>query len=117
MRSFKESYTTDERLGESSKVMEKYPTRIPIIVEKADGCRLNDIKKKKYLAPRDMAMCQFVFTVRRKIDLEASEAIFLMVNGQLVQSSMLLSEIYGNHKDEDGFLYMVYTSENTFGGS
>ena len=115
MKSFKKSYTTEERTSESSKIIEKYPMRIPIIVEKASGCQLKDIQKNKYLAPRDMAMCQFVFTVRKKINLEASEAIFLMVNGQLVQSSILLSEIYENHKDEDGFLYMIYTSENTFG--
>ena len=115
MKSFKDSHTVEDRTNESSKIIEKYPMRIPIIVEKAEGCRLNNIQKNKYLAPRDMAMCQFVFTVRKKIDLEPSEAIFMMVNSQLVQSSILLSEIYENHKDEDGFLYMIYTSENTFG--
>ena len=115
MGTFKESHTIEERTNESSRIVAKYPHRIPIIVEKAAGCRLNDIQKNKYLAPRDMAMCQFVFTVRKKIDLQASEAIFLMVDSQLVQSSILLAEVYDKHKDEDGFLYIVYTSENTFG--
>ena len=115
MKTFKESHATAERLNESTKIITKYPQRIPIIVEKAAGCRLKDIQKNKYLAPRDMAMCQFVFTVRKKIELQPSEAIFLMVDGHLVQSSILLAEVYEKHKDEDGFLYMVYTSENTFG--
>ena len=115
MKSFKDSHTVEERTNESTKIIAKYPQRIPIIVERATGCRLNNIQKNKYLAPRDMAMCQFVFTVRKKIELQPSEAIFLMVNGQLVQSSILLAEIYEKHKDEDGFLYIVYTSENTFG--
>jgi GABA(A) receptor-associated protein len=115
MKTFKESHTTEERLNEATKILTKYPLRIPIIVEKAEGCRLKDIQKNKYLAPREMPMCQFVFTVRKKIDLQPSEAIFLMVDGHLVQSSILLAEVYEKHKDEDGFLYMVYTSENTFG--
>jgi GABA(A) receptor-associated protein len=115
MKTFKGSNTVEDRTNESSKIIAKYPQRIPIIVEKAKGCRLKDIQKNKYLAPRDMAMCQFVFTVRKKIELQPSEAIFLMVDGHLVQSSILLAEVYEKHKDEDGFLYMIYTSENTFG--
>ena len=98
MKSFKGSHTIEDRINESTKIIAKYPQRIPIIVERATGCRLNNIQKNKYLAPRDMAMCQFVFTVRKKIELQPSEAIFLMVNGQLVQSSILLAEIYEKHK-------------------
>jgi len=27
-----------------------------------------------------------------------------------------MSSIYEEHKDEDGFLYIAYSGENTFGG-
>ena len=63
-----------------------------------------------------MTMSQFLFMVRRRIKLEPSEAMFLMVNhSTLVNGSALISKIYEDHKDSDGFLYMIYTSENTFG--
>jgi len=26
-----------------------------------------------------------------------------------------MSEVYDDHKDEDGFLYITYSGENTFG--
>jgi GABA(A) receptor-associated protein len=29
----------------------------------------------------------------------------------------LMSAIYDEHKDEDGFLYVTYSGENTFGSS
>ena len=113
--SFKNSHSLDDRCKEAQKMLSKYPERVPIIVEIADGCQLNPITKNKYLAPRDMPMSQFVFTIRKKIQLESSQAIFVLVNNQLVTSNSQLSKIHEDHKDEDGFLYMVYTSENTFG--
>jgi GABA(A) receptor-associated protein len=27
-----------------------------------------------------------------------------------------MSSVYEDHKDEDGFLYITYSGENTFGG-
>ncbi len=32
-------------------------------------------------------------------------------------AAALMSSIYEDHKDEDGFLYITYSGENTFGGS
>ena len=112
---FKEEYSVESRTNESVKIILKYPTRIPIIVEKQDGCQLDTIRKKKYLVPRDMLMNQFVYIIRKKIDLAPSQSLFIMVNNQLSSSSESLGEIYEKHQDQDGFLYMTYTSENTFG--
>lgn len=113
--SFKNSHSLDDRCKEANKMLTKYPERIPIIVEMAEGCLLSPITKNKYLAPRDMQMSQFVFTIRKKIQLEPSQAIFVLVNNKLVTSNTPLSKVYEDNKGEDGFLYMVYTSENTFG--
>ena len=33
----------------------------------------------------------------------------------VVVSASLMSAIYDEHKDEDGFLYITYNGENTFG--
>lgn len=112
---FQSSHSLEDRKKESQKMLTKYPERIPIIVEMAEGCQLAPISKNKYLAPREMLMGQFVFTIRKKIKLDPSQAIFLMVNNRLVTSNDPLSKIYMDHQNEDGFLYMVYTSENTFG--
>ena len=115
MKSFRDSHTEEERKKESSKIIKRYPSRVPIIVEKKAGCSLRDIEKNKYLAPGDMSMSQFIFTVRRRIKLEPSEAIFLTVNGSLMSGGSLISDVYESKKDKDGFLYMIYSSENTFG--
>jgi hypothetical protein len=33
----------------------------------------------------------------------------------LSHTGQLMSEIYGKHKEEDGFLYVLYAAENTYG--
>jgi hypothetical protein len=33
------------------------------------------------------------------------------------RAAALMSSVYEDHKDEDGFLYITYSGENTFGGS
>ena len=60
-------------------------------------------------------MNQFVFIIRKRIKLDPSQTLFVMVNNSLVSSSELLGEVYETKKDIDGFLYMKYSSENTFG--
>lgn len=103
------------RLNESKRIMNKYPDRIPVIVNKSDRSNIRDIDKKKYLVPRDMYIGQFTYIIRKNIKLNESEALFVTINNSLVPTNSIMSEIYKNHQDKDGFLYVVYSSENTFG--
>jgi GABA(A) receptor-associated protein len=49
------------------------------------------------------------------LKLPAEQAIFLFVNGVIPPTAALMNTIYEEHKDEDGFLYISYSGENTFG--
>ena len=115
MKHFIEEYSFNERFNESKKILLKHPSRIPVIVEKSQDCDLNEIQKKKYLVSRDLLMSEFMFIIRKRIHLDPSQAIFIMINNTLPPSNTRLGEIYENYKNEDGFLYAIYTSENTFG--
>ena len=112
---FKDSKTFDERLMESKKITDKYPNRIPIIINKSDESTLNDIDKQKYLVPNDLTFSQFVYIVRKRINLNESSALFLFINNKIVPSNKSMKEVYDVDKDSDGFLYINYTNENTFG--
>lgn len=112
---FKKKNDFNKRLSESSNIKNKYPDRIPIIVEKYKDSKIPTIDKCKYLVPKDMNLGQFVYIIRKRIKLESSQALFVTVNSVLENSNTLISEIYETQKDDDGFLYIVYTSENTFG--
>lgn len=115
MEDFKKKYSFNKRKDESKNVIEKYPDRIPIIVQKHKNSDISDIDKCKYLVPKSMTITQFSFIIRKRIKLNSSQAIFITINNKLVSSGKTISEIYNDEKDEDGFLYIVYTGENTFG--
>jgi GABA(A) receptor-associated protein len=102
--------------GEIDKLKEKYPGKIPIFVTKSPNARdIPDITKHRFLAPSDLRLSQFIWVIRKQIQLPPEKALFIFVNNTLPTSSSLLSELYSLHKSQDGALRMSYTSENTFG--
>ena len=112
---FREEFNFDARCEESIKIMKKYPSRIPIIVEKCDKCNFQDIDKRKYLVPKDLNITQFTFIIRKRIKLDPSQAIFLMIGDTLCPSNTTIGDVYDSNHGDDGFLYVKYASENTFG--
>ena len=105
----------DKRKAESARIRTKYPDRIPVIAEKAAASSIADIDKKKYLVPSDLTMGQFVYVIRKRIKLAPDAAIFIFVNNTLPPAAELMSKIYKDQADEDGFLYVTYSGESTFG--
>ena len=69
----------------------------------------------RYLVPADLTVGQFVYVIRKRIKLSPEKAIFVFVNNVLPPTAALMSSIYEEHKEEDGFLYIAYSGENTFG--
>ncbi|GAA5821798.1 hypothetical protein JCM10212_005333 [Sporobolomyces blumeae] len=114
---FKDEHVFEKRKAEAERIRQKYPDRIPVICEKADKTDIPAIDKKKYLVPADLTVGQFVYVIRKRIKLAPEKAIFIFVDEVLPPTAALMSQIYDEHKDEDGFLYVTYSGENTFGST
>jgi len=114
--SFKDKYSFRERIIESDRILTKYPTRVPIICERSKhevNCPVLD--KMKYLVPKDLTSHQFLYVIKKRLKLPSDQALFLFIHTTVPQPSQLISDIYETHKNNDGFLYLTYASENTFG--
>jgi GABA(A) receptor-associated protein len=114
---FKNQNSLQDRTEESTRIMQKYPERIPIICERGSFTSSDcpNIDKNKYLVNRDLTIGQFIYVIRKRMQLPPEKALFLFINGFIPSSSHHVGDIYSFHKDLDGFLYIIYAYENTFG--
>lgn len=113
---FKDNSPLTERKSESARIRAKYPDRVPCVVEKAnERDDVPKIDKTKFLVPGELTIGQFIYVIRKRIQLAPEKAIFIFVAGTIPPSSSLMSTIYESQQDEDGFLYITYSGENTFG--
>ena len=97
------------------RIIEKYPDRVPIFVNKKEGSTVNDIERHKYLVPKDMTMGNFIYILRKNIKLESNQALFVFINNRMVCNTEIVGNIYEQYKSEDHFMYIIYSGESTFG--
>ena len=117
MSKFKNQNTFEDMSKECRRILSKYKDRVPIIVEKGTSCKsLPDFDKNKYLVPNNITMGQFISTIRKRIQLEPTKAIFYFVDDTHIPSpSDSLETIYSKYKDPTGFLFLTVTGENVYG--
>ena len=114
---YKQQFDFETRKDESDRIRKKYIDRVPVIVEKKeDNQDIPDIDKQKFLVPNDLTVGQFIYVIRKRISLEPQKALFCFVKDSVIPSTnSIMSKVYEDNVDEDGFLYVSYTGENTFG--
>jgi GABA(A) receptor-associated protein len=115
MFQFQKTHTLEDRKAEATRIIRKYPDRIPVIVEKAPTSQIPDLDKHKFLVPTDLTVAQFIYIIRKRIKLSPDQAIYIFINNTLPTTSELMSQLYEKHKDESGFLMILYSGESTFG--
>ena len=67
------------------------------------------------MLPHDLTIGQFICFIRKQMKLDSTYALFVTIEGYIPPSLMRIGEIYKTSKYADGFLYIEYSSENTFG--
>jgi len=125
--SYKNNHTIEERKSETLKIKNKYSDKIAVIVTKDPSSQLNNITKEKYLVPFNMTIGQFMSVIREKTSIGQEQAINIFLidynnNNILASTSASFESLYIqyvekeiNHKNYDGYIYLIYTGENVFG--
>ena len=112
------SLTNDqlERVKKSQFILEKYPDRVPLIVQPSKSDRdAYPIDKSKYITPRELTLLQLQQIIRKRIHFPAEKALFMFINNKIYPITSMIGTIYDANKDADGFLYVSYCQESTFG--
>ena len=114
---YKNLVPLNQRKEECEKLRENYDDRIPVICEKDPQCLLQDIDKCNFLVPINMIASQFFFLIRKKLNLTNDSALFFITeNNRAIMGSDSMLKVYEENKNqEDGYLYIHYSSEVMFG--
>jgi GABA(A) receptor-associated protein len=106
-----------ERVKKSQFILEKYPDRVPIIIQPSKNDRDEyPIDKSKYITPRDLTLLQLQQIIRKRIKFPSEKALYMFINNKLYPITSIVGPVYDTNKDPDGFLYITYCQESTFGG-
>lgn len=116
----------EQRKRESERVLKKYEGKVPIIIEPANKRQPAMKTGSKYLVSADMTVQSLMYFVRKRIpSLQVHEALWLFSiqyesgvktpRTSVVPTSQSLGAVYHSNKSDDGFVYIHYSLENTFG--
>ena len=116
-QTFRERKSLVERRADVEAIRHKFPTKVPIIVERYKSEKsLPSIDKVKFLVPRELTMAQLSTIVRNRLSLSSTETFFLFTStGSMPALSISVSDLHQHSKDVDGFLYVTYASQEVFG--
>lgn len=99
----------------ADRICTKYKGRIPILAwELGSGIVMN---KRKFIVPKDITMGQFIYIIRKQITtISSSDGVYVFVTGKntMIPVGQLMAITYEEH-NENGFLRLTVTKENTFG--
>jgi GABA(A) receptor-associated protein len=116
---FKKKYPFHERINESTNILLSYPDKVPVICEKDNRVQNYNITKKKYLVHKDITVGQFMFIIRKQLETNNMNnggfGLFIFTNGTIPSIVETMGNVYKKYKDDDGYLYINYAFENTFG--
>ncbi len=110
---FKEKYTLEERQKQSLNIFNKYKDSIPIYIDFTNFSKTTE--KSKFVIPNGFTIGQLLTAIRMKMSLNPASALFLFINNRLIPVTTVVSTLYETNKDDDGFLYVSCSEENTFG--
>ena len=104
----------ETRTYESSQLVRRHPDRIPVLIQ-AGNKHTPTVERCKYLVPKTTTVGEFVAVIRRMTRVNPTQALFIFIGGVLPPNTSTMESAYQTHRDEDGFLYLTYSLENTFG--
>lgn len=117
-KTFKDSFSLQSRKEMSARALKRYPKCVPLIIQFSRYLQSDLIDKKvKFLVEGSRTVAYLIKELRLKVKLSPSKFIYILAGEEKTfpSTGMMLSQLYRECKDEDGFLYISVEEESSFG--
>jgi hypothetical protein len=75
-------------------MIQKYPDRIPIIIECGSDWNHGLLDKHKYLVPADLSFFNLQYILRKRIRLRERETMFLFCGKNFIKPDSFVADVY-----------------------
>ena len=114
--SYKTTIPLADRLLQAENMIRAHPDHVPVIVERDPHCLdLPDITNKKFCVPKVLTVGNFIYCVRKRIQMQETDAIFLFIGKLLPSPNETMGSLYQMNRHDDGILYCTYSSDHAYG--
>jgi GABA(A) receptor-associated protein len=113
---------SNETIYESTRILAKFPDKVPVIVETDDENIRKSLNKNKFLVPYDISVSYLLIAIRKQIKVNSSIAFFIFCDNKLLSPNDMMYQVYEEYKirnnigkNDNKFLYINIRKEQTFG--
>ena len=116
MIGFRTRIPLQQRISTRCAVIARRPDHLPVVLERGTA-QTPWMDRERFLPHHTVTAGELMAVVRRRLSISSTQALFMSTSGGvLVAPQQLLSDLYAKYRDdEDGFLYLRYSLESTFG--
>ena len=139
---YKDRVSFEDRVKEAEDTKSRYPNKVPLIIErhksekylpemdKVNNRRHRDFDLSltfcflqiKWLVPQEMSLAQLSGVIKQRLEIppQADQQLFLLIQSPDLGPSLpslltSLSSLHSSHSNTDGFLYLHYSSQESYG--
>lgn len=106
---FMETFPFRVRQAEGRRMTMKFPTMVPVIVEKVPRVQMMGVRSH-FMLPRSFTFQKFYTFMRAHLNLKEDENLVLHINDFIPEPGNTLGAIYECHRHEDYILYIAYSN-------
>lgn len=98
-----------------TRMRQHYPGRVPLVATTTSSVSATTTTSFKFLAPEELQVSQFLYVLRKRMQVNANEALFLFCEGRVLSGNLTLLELDHTCRGSDGLVHVTVSTENTFG--
>ncbi len=112
MKPFRKAFSKEQRIQEYRNIREKYPDRVPVIIDPQGDLFL---RKRKFLVEHDMLFSNLIYVIRQRLNVKPNESLFFFYENTIPCPTHTIGQILNERVSCDGFVVLAVAKENTFG--